>query len=329
MARIHSRPIRNVIMLRFIGNRLLSLLPVLFVVSVAIFAIIHLTPGDPARAILGAQATDAHVNALRESMGLNQPVILQYFSWLGGILTGDLGDSYFLRKSVLEAIGHNAVPTFQLAVIAIVIAVLLSIPLGTLAARYRGGHLDRAVLGFTLVGMAVPSFVLALVMMITFGMTLRWLPVSGYINPFENFASGIQTLIMPGIALGAIMSALITRTTRAAVLDVLNADYVEAARSRGVSSSRLLFTHTLKNAGLPVLTLIGLTFGSLVTGAAVTETIFNIPGLGQLLVQAISRRDYPIIQGVILFVTLVYLLTNLVIDLLYGLVDPRVRVGKA
>lgn len=316
-------------MLSYLGKRLLSLIPVLLVVSVVIFSIVHLTPGDPARTILGPDASQAQVDALRDSMGLNQPLIAQYFRWLGGVFTGDLGDSFFLRKSVLAAIGDNAVPTLQLAVIAITVALLLAIPLGTLAARHRGSSLDRGVMAFTLVGMAVPSFVLGLILMLLFAVQLRWFPVAGYVNPAEDFLLGIKTLILPGIALGAIMSALITRTTRAAVLDVLNADYIDAARSRGVSEIRLLFTHTLKNAGLPILTLIGLTFGTLVTGAAVTETIFNVPGLGSLLVQAISRRDYAIIQGVVLCVTLFYLLINLAIDLLYGLVDPRVRLGKA
>ncbi|PRI12469.1 ABC transporter permease [Leucobacter massiliensis] len=316
-------------MLKFILRRLLSLIPVLFVVSVVIFSLIHLTPGDPARRILGQKAPDEQVAALRETMGLEQPVVTQYLNWVGGVLRGDLGDSYFLHKSVVEAIGDNAVPTIQLALIAILVALLLSVPFGTLAARYRGGGLDRAVTGFTLVGMTVPSFVLALAMMLLFGLALRWLPLSGYVNPFDDFAAGIKTLIMPGVALGAITAALITRTTRAAVLDVLSADYIEAARSRGVTEARLLFSHTLKNASLPILTIVGLSLGGLVTGAAVTETIFNIPGLGQLLVTAISRRDYPVIQGVILFVTLIYLLTNLLIDLLYGIVDPRVRVGKA
>lgn len=316
-------------MLRFILRRLLSLIPVLFVVSVVIFSLIHLTPGDPARRILGEKASDSAVAALHASMGLDQPIVVQYLRWVGGVFTGDLGDSYFLRKSVVQAIGDNAVPTVQLATIAIIVAILLSVPFGTLAARYRDGFLDRSVTGFTLIGMTVPSFVLALGMMLLFGLSLRWLPISGYVNPFEDFGEGLRTLLMPGIALGAITAALITRTTRAAVLDVLSADYIDAARSRGVREKRLLFSHTLKNASLPVLTIIGLSLGSLVTGAAVTETIFNIPGLGQLLITAISRRDYPVIQGVILFITMIYLLTNLLIDLLYGIVDPRVRVGKA
>lgn len=316
-------------MLRFISRRLLSLLPVLFVVSVVIFSLIHLTPGDPARRILGEKASDEQVAALHASMGLDQPIVMQYLKWVGGVFTGNLGDSYFLRKSVVEAISDNAVPTIQLALIAIIVAVLLSVPFGTIAAKFRGGSFDKVVTGFTLLGMTVPSFVLAIGMMLLFGLILRWLPISGYVNPFEDFGAGLKTLLMPGIALGAITAALITRTTRAAVLDVLNTDYVDAARSRGVSEQRLLFSHTLKNASLPILTIVGLSLGGLVTGAAVTETIFNIPGLGQLLVTSISRRDYPVIQGVILFITLVYLLTNLLIDLLYGIVDPRVRVGKA
>ncbi|GAA1592751.1 ABC transporter permease [Leucobacter chromiireducens] len=316
-------------MLRFIFRRLLSLIPVLFVVSVVIFSLIHLTPGDPARRILGEKASDEQVAALHATMGLDQPIVMQYLKWVGGVFTGNLGDSYFLRKSVVEAISDNAVPTIQLALIAIIVAVLLSVPFGTIAARYRGGKFDKMVTGFTLLGMTVPSFVLAIGMMLLFGLTLRWLPLSGYVNPFENFGDGLKTLLMPGIALGAITAALITRTTRAAVLDVLNADYIDAARSRGVAERRLLFSHTLKNASLPILTIVGLSLGGLVTGAAVTETIFNIPGLGQLLVTSISRRDYPVIQGVILFITLIYLLTNLLIDVLYGIVDPRVRVGKA
>lgn len=316
-------------MLRFISRRLLSLIPVLFVVSVVIFSLIHLTPGDPARRILGEKASDEQVAALHASMGLDQPIVMQYLKWVGGVFTGNLGDSYFLRKTVVESISDNAVPTIQLALIAIIVAVLLSVPFGTIAAKFRGGSFDKVVTGFTLLGMTVPSFVLAIGMMLLFGLMLRWLPISGYVNPFEHFGDGLKTLLMPGIALGAIAAALITRTTRAAVLDVLNTDYVDAARSRGVSERRLLFSHTLKNASLPILTIVGLSLGGLVTGAAVTETIFNIPGLGQLLVTSISRRDYPVIQGVILFITLVYLLTNLLIDLLYGIVDPRVRVGKA
>ena len=315
-------------MTKYVLQRLLSLIPVVLVVSVVIFSITYLTPGDPARNILGPDASQAQVDALRDSLGLNAPLIMQYGSWLGGVVTGDLGDSLFLRKPVLTAIGDNLLPTLQLATVAIIVALALAIPLGTLAARYRNSGLDQGVMVFTLFGMAVPSFVLGLLLMVVFAVNLRWFPVAGYVNPFSDFGNGMKTLILPGVALGAIVAALITRTTRAAVLDVLHSEFVDAARSRGVSNMRLLFVHTLKNAGLPVLTIIGLIVGSLVTGAAVTETIFNIPGLGSLLVQAISRRDYTIIQGVVLVITLFYLFVNLFIDLLYGFVDPRVRLSS-
>lgn len=315
-------------MVSYIAKRLLALVPVVLVVSIVIFSITYLTPGDPARNILGPDASQAQVDALRDSLGLNAPLATQYFAWLGGVITGDLGDSFFLRKPVLTAIGDNLIPTLQLATVALIVALVLAIPLGTLAARYRNSSLDQGVMAFTLLGMAVPSFVLGLLLMVVFAVNLRWFPVAGYVNPLTDFAAGIRTLILPGVALGAIVAALITRTTRAAVLDVLNSEYIDSARSRGVSNMRLLFVHTLKNAGLPVLTIVGLIIGSLVTGAAVTETIFNIPGLGSLLVQAISRRDYTIIQGVVLVVTVFYLTVNLLIDLLYGIVDPRVRLDS-
>ncbi|WP_394617511.1 ABC transporter permease [Lentzea sp. JNUCC 0626] len=314
-------------MLTFVGRRLLSLVPVLLVVSVVIFSIIHLTPGDPARAMLGPDAAQDQVDALRERLGLNAPLPMQFLDWFTGIFRGDFGDSLFLRKPVLQAISDNAMPTLWLAVLAMVVALGLSIPLGTLAARHRGSLIDRVVTGISLIGLSVPSFVLGLVLVIVFAVWLRAVPAAGYFDPLKDFGRGLTSLALPAVALGTIVSAQLVRTTRASVLDVLGAEYIDSARSRGVGETRLLFTHTLKNAGLPILTLIGLTFGTLVTGAAVTETIFNIPGLGALLVQAIARRDYAVIQGVVLFVTLVYLVINLVIDILYGAIDPRVRVS--
>lgn len=312
----------------YIGKRLLSLIPVLFVVSVVIFSILHLTPGDPARMMLGLNAPPEQVEALRERLGLNEPLLTQYFQWIAGVLQGDLGESMFLRKSVMAAIGDSIVPTMQLSVLAMIVALAISIPMGTLAARYRGSFLDQSVNAFTLIGLAVPSFVLGLLLILLFGVTIRVFPVAGYVNPFIDFSRGLGTLILPAISLGTIIAAYITRTTRASVLDVLNADYIDSARSRGVEERRLLFTHTLKNAGLPILTAIGLTFGVLVTGAAVVETIFNIPGIGSLLIQAIPRRDYAVIQGVVLFVTVFFLLVNLLVDILYGFIDPRVRLTK-
>lgn len=314
-------------MLRYTALRIVSLLPVLFVVSVVIFLIAFLSPGDPVSIMLGPEALDSDIAALRLALGLDDPIWQQYLRWAGAVLTGDFGESFFLRKSVMAAILDSLAPTIQLALMAMAVTLLLSIPLGTLAARYRGSALDHGVMGLTLVGMAVPSFVLGLLLMLVFGVMLRWLPVSGYVSIMVDPVQGLRHLILPAVSLGTILAALLTRTTRASVLDVLNSDYIDAARSRGVSEGRLLFTHTLRNAGLPILTMVGLTFGGLVTGAVVTETIFSIPGIGSLVVNSITRRDYAVIQGVVLFVTLAYLTVNLIVDLLYGLVDPRVRLG--
>lgn len=314
-------------MLSYTLRRLLTLLPVLAVVSIVIFAIIHLTPGNPARAILGPEASAQDVDALSQRLGLNRPLPVQYVEWLGHAVSGDLGDSLFLRKSVTQAIGDNAIPTVQLAVVALFVAVLIAVPLGTLAARWRGSALDAAAMGVSLIGMAVPSFVLGLVLILVFAVGLRVLPVAGYENLFDDPVAAARYLVLPAVSLGAVLAAFLLRTTRASVLDVLSSDYIEAARSRGVGESRLLFRHTLRNAGLPIVTAVGLTFGALITGAVVTETIFNIPGIGSLLVNAIKRRDYPVIQGVVMFATLAYLLVNLAIDLVYGLVDPRIRLS--
>jgi peptide/nickel transport system permease protein len=308
-------------------KRLAALLPVLAVVSIVIFAIIHLTPGNPARAILGPEASAQDVEALSERLGLNRPLPVQYVEWLGHAFTGDLGDSLFLRKPVTQAVFDNAVPTLQLAISALLVAVVIAVPLGTLAARWRGSALDALAMGVSLVGMAVPSFVLGLILILVFAVGLRVLPVAGYVSPFDDPVAGLRYLVLPAISLGAVLAAFLLRTTRAAVLDVLSSDYIEAARSRGVRESRLLFRHTLRNAGLPIVTAVGLTFGALITGAVVTETIFNVPGIGSLLVNAIKRRDYPVIQGVVMFATLAYLMVNLAVDLVYGLVDPRIRLS--
>ena len=315
-------------MIRYTLNRILWLIPVVLVVSIIVFALSHLAPGDPARALLGGEASQAQVDALRERMGLNQPVILQYLTWLGRIAVGDLGESVFLRQPVLEAIATHYQPSLWLGGLGLLVALAISIPLGTLAARLRGSWVDNLTGAFTLVGMAVPSFVLALIFVLVFAVQLRAFPVAGYIDPMKDFSRGMSTLILPAGALGMILAALITRTTRAAVLDVVQADNIVAARARGVGEARLLFAHTLKNAGLPILTVVGVSLGIVITGTAVTETIFNIPGIGSLVVNAVSRRDYPVIQGVVLFVTLAYLAINLLIDLLYALIDPRVRLGK-
>lgn len=314
--------------MRYLGKRLLQVVPTLFVVSVVIFLLLILTPGDMASQLVGEDATPEDVARVRESLGLNDPLPLRYLRWIGAVLTGDLGYSPFLRKSVLQAIIDYFPPTAQLATLAMIVVICLGVPLGTLAAKLRGSVFDQAVMGFTLVGMAVPSFVLGLILVVVLAVWLRLLPVSGYVSPQEDLVQWFRLMLLPALALGTIVAALITRVTRATVLDTLHAGYIDSARSRGVGEGRLLFAHALRNAGPPILTVIGLAFGSLMTGAIVTETIFNIPGIGSLLVNAITRRDYVVIQGVTLFITVVYLAINLIVDLLYGIIDPRIRLGE-
>lgn len=315
-------------MLSYLVKRLLSLVPVLLVVSVVIFLLIHLIPGDPAAIILGEEATPEQVAALRREMGLERPIWEQYISWLGSVLTGDLGRSVFLDQPVTSAIGERLGPTASLAVLAMAVTLVVAVPLGIAAARRAGTFWDQGIMGVTLVGMALPSFLLALLLVLVFSIWLGWLPAVGYRPLGEGPGEFLRHLILPAIALGTVLAALIARMTRASVLEVLQQDYVRLARSGGVPEHTIVYRNAFRNALLPIITVVGATFGSLITGAVVTETVFNIPGVGQLMVSSIARRDYPVIQGVILFATVVYVLVNLVIDVLYGLIDPRVRLGE-
>lgn len=312
----------------YLVKRILALIPVLFVVSVVIFLIIHITPGDPASVILGESATAQDVEALRQQLGLDLPIYQQYMNWIIDVLRGDLGESYFMKESVSEAIFSHLQPTLSLAILAQIIALLIAIPLGITAALRRGTAADQTVMGFSLLGMAIPSFLLALFLILLVGVKLQWLPVAGY-KPLEaGLWNHLKYLILPAVSLGAIQSALITRMTRSSMLEVLNMNYMKAARSKGVKERQLIYKHALRNAFLPILTVIGQTFGGLVTGAVVTETIFNIPGIGQLIINSVERRDYEVIQGVVLFVTFVYVFINLIVDILYGVIDPRVRLER-
>lgn len=315
-------------MLVYLFKRLLSTIPVLFVVSLVIFFIIHITPGDPAATILGIEATPEQIEQLNEEMGFNRPVYEQYISWVGGIFQGDLGDSIFMKQPVTEAIVEHIGPTLSLAIIAQVIAIILAIPFGVIAAYKRGSLTDTTLMSVSLLGLAVPSFLLALILMLIFGVKLQWLPIAGY-EPLSNgFFEHIRYLILPAISLGTIQAALITRMTRSSMLDVLTVNYIKTARAKGARERSVLLKHAFRNAFLPILTVIGQSFGTLVTGAVVVETIFNIPGMGQLIINSITRRDFTVIQGVVLIVTVLYVVINLVIDLLYGIVDPRVRLDR-
>jgi peptide/nickel transport system permease protein len=314
--------------LAYITKRLLSLIPVLAVVTIAIFLIIHITPGDPAAAILGMEASQEEIQQLNQDLGLDRPILEQYTSWVANVFKGDLGDSIFMNQPVSEAIAEHVTPTLSLAILAQVIAIILAIPFGIIAAYKRGSIADYTLMGISLLGMALPSFLLGLFLMLFVGVKLQWLPVAGY----EPLSSGLwehmKYLILPGISLGTIQAALITRMTRSSMLEVLNLNFIKTARSKGLHEMKVLFKHAFRSAFLPILTVIGQTFGTLVTGAVVVEAIFNIPGLGQLILNSIARRDFAVIQGVVLVVTLMYVTINLIIDLLYGAVDPRVRLER-
>lgn len=315
-------------MLGYLIKRLVSVIPVLLVVSLVIFFIIHITPGDPAAAILGMEATAEQIEQLNEELGFNRPLPEQYISWVAGVLQGDFGNSIFMKMPVTEAIAGHVGPTLSLAILAQVIALILAIPFGMIAAYKRGSATDATLMGLSLFGMAVPSFLLGLLLMLVVGVQLQWLPVAGYASLDKGLWEHLTYLILPAISLGTIQAALITRMTRSSMLDVLNLNYIKTARAKGLQEWRVLVKHAFRNAFLPILTVIGQTFGTLVTGAVVVETIFNIPGLGQLIMNSITRRDFTVIQGVVMAVTVMYIFINLIIDLLYGVVDPRVRLDR-
>ncbi|MEY9970491.1 peptide/nickel transport system permease protein [Lysinibacillus sp. RC46] len=315
-------------MLNFILKRILSLIPVLFVVSVVVFLLVHITPGDPASVMLGPEASPQDVAKLQEELGLNRPILEQYVTWVGAIVNGDLGTSLFMKKPVLTAFFEHLGPTLSLAIMAQLFAIVLAIPLGVLSAKFRGSFLDQTFMGVSLVGISVPSFLLGLFLILLFGVELRWLPVAGYKPLAAGFAVHIRYLILPAIALGSMQAALIARMTRSSMLEVLSANFIKTARAKGVKEFVITMKHALRNAFIPILTIIGQTFGTLVAGAAVIETVFNIPGIGQLIINSVERRDFEVIQGVVLLIAVSYVTINLVIDLLYGIVDPRLRVGK-
>lgn len=309
----------------YILRRLLALLPVLAIVSVVTFGLIHFMPGDAAATMLGSDASPAQIAALRESLGLNDPIWLQFWSWLTGAASGDLGRSVFTGKPVALTIWEALGPTLHLAVQAQVLAVIIGVPAGIFAARRQGSSSDQAVMVGALLGISLPSFLLGLFLMLIFGVALGWFPVAGYRPLEDGVAQSLRYMLLPTVALGAMQAALIARMTRTAMLETLSMNYMKTARAKGIKAQYVLYKHALKNASLPIITTIGQTLGTLVAGAAVVETVFNIPGIGQLVVNSVERRDVVVIQGVVLMVAVSYVLINFVIDLLYSALDPRVR----
>ncbi len=315
-------------MRKYLVNRILSILPVLFVVSVVIFGVINLTPGDPAAAILGENATTEDIAALRERMGLNKPIVVQYLAWLGNIAKGNLGTSVVNSRPVAEMVGSHIGPTISLSIYAMLISVALALPLGMLAARKRGTAADQTVSTVALFGISLPSFLLGLFLMLLFAVKLRWFPVSGYKPLSAGLGQHIRFLTMPAFALGFIYSALMMRMTRASMLEVLGSDYIKMAKAKGVRELFIIGKHALRNALVAIITVIGQSFIGALSGATVVESLFGIPGLGQLIVNSIGRRDYQVIVAIVLFIALVNVVISLVVDLLYGVVDPRVRIAR-
>ncbi len=312
-------------MILYIVRRLGATLLVMAVVAFFVFSLLFLTPGDPAAVIAGDVATDQDIKNIRAKLGLDEPFLVQFGGWVWRLLHGDLGTSIFTNLPVTTLIGQRVQPTVSLTLCTLVVAVLIAVPLGVLAAARAGSWIDRLVMGFSVLGFSVPVFVLAYMLIIVFSVELEWLPVQGYRPLSEGLWSWLSHLILPSIALGTVYMALIARITRAAMLDVLSQDYIRTANAKGLAPRAVLTRHALKNAGVPIVTVIGLGVALLISGAIVTETVFAIPGIGRLTVDAILRRDYPIIQGVILLFSVVYVLVNLMVDMSYRLFDPRIR----
>jgi peptide/nickel transport system permease protein len=309
----------------YLIRRALAVIPVMLVVATVAFVLIHLAPGDPASVIAGPYATPDDVAKLRSQLGLDESLAVQLVKWYGRLLRGDLGQSIFLRRPVLEAIIDRLEPTLLLTSWATLIAVLLGVPAGVVSARYHNTALDQSFMGLALVGLSIPNFLLGLLMILVFGVWLRWLPVAGYVPLESGLWPNVRSLIMPAVSLGLVQSALIARITRSSMLDVLREQYILASRSKGLSERVVVYKHALKNAIIPTLTVIGITFAILIGGAVVIETVFNIPGLGRLIISAVLRRDYPVIQGVVLLIAVTYTLVNLAVDLAYLALDPRIR----
>ncbi|MBO9643672.1 MAG: ABC transporter permease [Pseudacidovorax sp.] len=312
-------------MLSFLGKRLLATLPVILVVAIAVFMIVRLTPGDPAAIIGGNSATNEDLDRIRAQLGLTQPLWTQFATWAGHVLQGDLGFSFFLNKPVVALIGQRVEPTLSLAIGTLVLAVAIALPLGTLAAWRMGGWLDKAVMAFSVAGFSVPVFVIGYVLIYLLAMKLQWFPVQGYRRIGEGVGPWARQLVLPCLTLAVTYVALLARVTRAAVSEALTEDYIRTARAKGIGERTVLSHHALRNAAVPVVTVIGVSAALLLGGVVVTETVYAIPGLGQLTVDAVLNRDFPVLQGVVLFFALIYVGVNLLVDVSYLFLDPRIR----
>jgi len=295
------------------------------VVATVVFLLIHLIPGDPVSVMLGPDATPTQIEATRQALGLNRPLWEQLIGFYGRVLTRDLGQSYFLDRPVSRALWERAEPTLVLMLCALVVAVAIGVPSGTIAAAHRGSAWDRGLMTVSLLGVCIPGFWLSLNFIYFFAVRLGWLPAAGYVSIFSDPAAALRYMVLPAFSLGFSQSALIARISRSCMLEVLQQDYIRTARAKGLSQGVVTWVHAFRNALVPVVTVIGITTAVLIGGAVVTEIVFNIPGLGRLIISAILRRDYPVVQGVVLVTAATYVLINLGVDLLYALIDPRIR----
>jgi peptide/nickel transport system permease protein len=312
-------------MFAYLIRRVLATIPVMAVVALFVFSLLYIAPGDPATIIAGDQASPADIERIRISLGLDRPFLVRFGAWVWDVVHGDLGSSIFTNLPVTHMIAQRVEPTVSLMMITLVISLAFAIPLGVVAAWKQGSWIDRFAMILSTAGFSVPVFVVGYVLAYVFALQLDWVPVQGYTPISEGVWPWFLNLILPAAALGMIYMALIARITRATMLEVLSQDYIRTARAKGVGQRAILFVHALKNAAVPIITIVGIGFAALIGGAVVTESVFAIPGLGRLTVDAILRRDYPVIQGVVLMFSFVYVLVNLAVDLFYTLFDPRIR----
>ena len=311
---------------RLVLHRVAATIPVLLLVTAGVFALLHLTPGDPVDAMM-AESIDATAKAyLRAELGLDRPILLQYVTWMGRLVRGDLGHSIRNGEPVIENVSRRIRPSLELALLAMAIAVLVAFPMALVSAVRHNTAVDRLGTSFALFGICLPNFLLALLLIFVFGVTLRWLPISGYLDPLDEGWSGVRSLVLPAVTLGLALAAVIMRTLRSSLLEVLGEDYVRTARAKGLSEWVVIRGHVLRNALIPVVTVLGLQLGTLIGGAVITEYVFALPGVGRLVVDAVFARDYPLVQGVILLIAIGFILSNLLVDLIYGWIDPRIRL---
>lgn len=309
----------------YLLHRALAIIPVMLVVATVSFVLIRLAPGDPAGVLAGPDATTEDLAQLRTALGMDQPLPVQLVKWYARLAQGDLGQSIFLRRPVVQAVVERLEPTLLLTLWGTLLAILIGVPAGIVSARYHNTAVDQSFMALALLGLSIPNFLLGLLMILVFGVWLGWLPVSGYVPLDEGVWLNARSLLMPAVSLGLVQSALVARITRSSMLDVLREQYILSGRAKGLSERAVIYKHALKNAIIPTLTVIGITVALLIGGAVVIETVFNIPGVGRLIISAVLRRDYPVVQGVVLLIAVTYTVINLLVDLAYLVIDPRIR----